>query len=242
MPERFLILDGNSILYRAFFALPELKNKKGELTNAVYGFLLVLFKLIKELKPKYLAVCFDFPAPTFRHKEFKEYKATRPPTPKDLVSQIPKLKEILKSFSIPYFEMEGFEADDLIGTLVKNSPKNIEKIIATGDLDTLQLVGKNTKVYFLQRGVKKAQIFDPEKVKEKYGGLNPEQIPDFKALVGDTSDNVPGIEGIGPKTKEKLLKKYKSVNLIKFAAIDDIISLGINRKTAMNLIEKLKES
>ena len=211
MPERMLILDSNSILYRAFFALPKLTDKKGEPIQAVYGFLLVLFKLLDELKPSYLTACFDHPGPTFRHKEFKEYKATRPKMPKELFSQIPKLKEILTAFPIQIFEKEGFEADDLVGTICAATPQKIEKIIVTGDLDTLQLVKKDVLVYFLQKGVKKNLIFNEEKVKEKFFGLEPFQIPDFKALVGDTSDNIRGIEGIGPKTATHLLLKYKNI-------------------------------
>jgi DNA polymerase-1 len=214
MADKFLILDSNSILYRAFFALPKLTTKKGEIVNGVYGFLLLFFKLIKELKPDFVGACFDFPAPTFRHEKFKEYKAKRPPTPKELSLQIPILKEVLESFHIQIFEKEGFEADDLIGTLIHLAPKEIEKIIVTGDFDTLQLVSKNVKVYFLQKGVKKSLIFDEKKVREKYGGLSPCQIPDFKALVGDPSDNIIGIEGIGPKTAISLLLKHKNLKEI----------------------------
>jgi DNA polymerase-1 len=239
MPEKFLILDSNSILYRAYFALPKLTTKKGEVVNGIYGFLLVLFKLIKEIKPKYIGACFDFPAPTFRHKEFKEYKAKRPKMPDDLILQIPRLKEILEAFSIPIFEKKNFEADDLIGTLVNFSPKEIEKIIVTGDFDTLQLVDRNVKVYFLQRGVKEAQIFDREKVKEKFEGLKPEQIPDFKALVGDPSDNILGIEGIGPKTARELLLKYKSIeNILNNIERDPKIKENLKKKI-LNNKEKL---
>lgn len=209
--DRLFILDSNSILYRAFFALPKLTTKKGELVNGVYGFLLLLFKIIREFRPEYLVACFDFPAKTLRHKEFEDYKKNRPKMPDELISQIPKLKEVLNSFSIPIFEKEGFEADDLIGTISEISPKEIEKIIVTGDLDNLQLVSEKTKVYFLKKGLKTPLILDKEKVKEKYFGLEPEQIPDFKALVGDPSDNIPGIEGIGPKTAAKLLFRYKSI-------------------------------
>jgi len=211
MEDKFLILDSNSILYRAFFALPKLTTKKGEIINGVYGFFLLFFKLIKELKPNFIAACFDFPAPTFRHLEFREYKAKRPPPPKELSSQIPLLKETLKSFPVAIFEKEKFEADDLIGTLVTLAPKEIEKIIVTGDLDTLQLVSRKVKVYFLQKGVKRTVIFDKKKVKEKYEGLLPSQIPDYKALVGDISDNIVGIAGIGPKTATRLLLKYKNI-------------------------------
>lgn len=212
MNERLLILDSNAILYRAFHALPLLTTTQGQPTNAVYGFLLLFFKLEREFKPNYLCACFDFPAKTFRHKKFKDYKAKRPPTPKDLVSQIPILKEILKAFQILILEKEGYEADDIIGTLIEKTPENLEKIIVTGDIDIFQLIRENVKVYFLSRGVKEGFLFDPQKVKEKFFGLNPWQIPDFKALVGDASDNIPGIKGIGPKTAASLLLKYQNIS------------------------------
>jgi DNA polymerase-1 len=212
--EKFLILDSNSILHRSFHALPRLTTKKGELVNAIYGFLLVLFKVIKEFQPDYVCACFDFPAKTFRHEKFKEYKAQRPPCPKDLANQIPKLKEILNAFKIPVFEKEGYEADDLIGTTVVKS-QGLEKIIISGDLDNLQLVSKETKVFVLS-GTKKSTLYDEEEVKKKYQGLKPEQIPDFKALVGDPSDNIPGVVGIGEKTAIKLLLEFGNLeNLYK---------------------------
>ena len=209
MAERLLILDANSILHRVYHALPHLTTKKGELVNAIYGFLLVLFRVIKEFKPNYVCACFDFPAKTFRHEKFKEYKAQRPPCPKDLASQIPKLKEILEAFKIPFFEKEGYEADDLIGTIVSKC-QGLEKIIVSGDLDNLQLVSKETKVFVLS-GVKKSILYDEKEVEKKYQGLKPAQIPDFKALTGDPSDNIPGIPGIGEKTAIKLLLKFKNL-------------------------------
>ncbi len=214
--KRFIIIDSNSIIHRAFYALPSLTTKKGELVNAVYGFLLVFFKALKELEPDYVAATFDFPAPTFRAKIFKEYKAKRPPTPKELYQQIPKIKEVLEVFSVPIFEKDGFEADDLIGTIArlttkkKNFPK-IEIIILSGDLDTLQLVDKNTKVYIFKKGVKEAVLYDKAKVIKKYKGLTPEQLPDFKALKGDPSDNIPGVLGIGEKTALELINKFGSL-------------------------------
>jgi len=207
--KRLIILDSNSIIHRAFYALPLLKTKKGELVNAVYGFFLVFFKAIKEFQPDYIAACFDFPAPTFRHKEYKEYKITRPPTPKDLALQIPKIKEILKAFNVPIFEKEGFEADDIIGTISERFQG--EKIILSGDLDTLQLVDKNTKIYLLKTGVKNTILYDEKLVGEKYQGLKPEQIVDFKALKGDPSDNIPGVEGIGEKTAIDLIQKFNNL-------------------------------
>ena len=208
--ERLLILDSNSILHRAFHALPSLTTKKGEQVSAVYGFLLVFFKALREIQPDFVCACFDFPAKTFRHKKFIEYKATRPPTPKDLASQIEKTKEILNFLATPVLEKEGFEADDLIGTLVKKFPEK-EKIILTGDSDTLQLINKNTEVYLLKKGVKNTVLYGENLVKERYEGLKPEQIPDFKALIGDISDNIPGVPGVGEKTAFKILQKFDSL-------------------------------
>jgi len=210
--KRLIIIDSNSIIHRAYHALPRLTTKKGELVNAVYGFLLVFFKAIREFQPDYIAACFDFPGPTFRHKKFKEYKAKRPPTPKDLVSQIPKVKEILDAFSVLIFEKEGFEADDIIASLkIKNQRAKIKNIIISGDLDLLQLVDKQTGVYILRKGVKDTVLYDENLVKEKFQGLTPEQILDFKALRGDPSDNIPGVTGVGEKTAIKLIKEFGSL-------------------------------
>jgi len=211
--KRLIIIDSNSIIHRAFHALPPLTTKKGELVNAIYGFLLVFFKAIKEFQPDFIAAVFDYPAPTFRHKKYKEYKAKRPPAPEELYQQIPKVKEILKGFNVPIFEKEGFEADDIIGTISHLAPKKqvipeIETIILSGDLDTLQLVDKKTKIYLLRKGVKDTILYDEEKVKEKYLGLSSEQIVDLKALKGDPSDNIPGVSGIGEKTALKLIKEF----------------------------------
>lgn len=215
--ERFVIIDSNSIIHRAYHALPHLATKRGELVNAIYGFLLVFFKIIKEFQPDYVAACFDFPAPTFRHKEFAEYKATRPKAPDELYEQIPKVKEILQAFSVPIFEKEGFEADDLIGTISKKAEKDpaVETVILSGDLDTLQIVDENTKVYTLKKGVKDTILYDEAKVLARYQ-IPPSLLPDFKALVGDSSDNIPGVPGIGPKTATKLLTETGSLeNLYK---------------------------
>jgi len=210
--KHLLIIDANSVIHRAYHALPLLTTKKGELVNAVYGFLLVFFKAIKDFQPDYIAACFDFPGPTFRHKKYKKYKAKRPPTPKDLVSQIPKVKEILNAFSVPVFEKEGFEADDIIASLkIKNQRAKIKNIIISGDLDLLQLVDKQTGVYILRKGVKDTVLYDENLVKEKFQGLTPEQILDFKALRGDPSDNIPGVTGVGEKTAIKLIKEFGSL-------------------------------
>lgn len=213
--KRLIIIDSNSIIHRAFHALPPLTTKKGELVNAVYGFLLVFLKVLRELKPDFVFATFDFPGPTFRHKEFKEYKATRPKAPAELYNQIPKIKEILKFFNVPIFEKEGFEADDLIGTISRLAPKKqilpeIETIILSGDLDTLQLINPQTKVYLLKRGVKDTILYDEKAVQERYG-LSPEQLVDFRALKGDPSDNIPGVPSIGEKTAQKLIKEFGSL-------------------------------
>ena len=217
--KRLIIIDSNSLIHRAYHALPPLTTKKGELVNAVYGFLLVFLKALKEFQPDYIAACFDLPGPTFRHKKFKEYKAKRPPTPEELCRQIPKVKEILKSFDVPIFEKEGFEADDIIGTISKLAPRKqawpkLETVILSGDLDTLQLVNPCTKVYALRKGVKDTILYDIEKVKEKFQGLTPEQILDFKSLRGDASDNIPGVTGVGEKTAIELLLKFGSLENI----------------------------
>ena len=214
--KKLIIIDSNSIIHRAYHALPPLTTKKEELVNAVYGFLLVFFKAIREFQPDFIAATFDFPAPTFRHKKYKEYKAKRPPAPEELYQQIPKVKEVLEAFNVPIFEKEGFEADDIIGTIAHLAPKRqiipeVETIILSGDLDVLQLINPKTKIYSLRKGVKDIILYDEDLVKEKYGGLMPEQLLDFKALKGDPSDNIPGVPGIGEKTAVELIKEFGSL-------------------------------
>jgi len=214
--KRLIIIDGNSLVHRSYHALPPLTTKKGELVNAVYGFLLVFLKAIRELKPGFIVACFDLPAPTFRHQKYLAYKATRPKAPDELYNQLPKTKEVLKEFGIQIFEKEGFEADDIIGTIAKMAAQKqvfpeIEIIILSGDLDTLQLINENTKVYALKRGLKDTILYDENMVEERYQGLTSEQLPDFKALKGDPSDNIPGVPGIGEKTAIELIKRFSSL-------------------------------
>lgn len=228
--EKVLILDSNSILHRAFHALPKLTTKKGEPTGAIYGFLLALFKAIKEIQPDYIFAAFDFPAKTFRHLEFKEYKIQRPKTPQELAIQIPLLKEILKFLLVEVLEKEGFEADDIIGTLVKKI-KGKEKIILSGDYDNLQLIDKETKVWVLMKGVKEILFFGEKEVKEKYQ-IPPNLLADYKALVGDPSDNIPGIKGIGPKIAVQLLEK--------FGEIENFFE-KVEREKLSKEIEKIKD-
>jgi DNA polymerase-1 len=187
------------------------------LVNAVYGFLLVFFKTIKDFHPEFIAACFDARGKTFRHKKFEKYKAKRPPAPENLYSQIPKVKEVLKVFKVPVFEKEGFEADDLIGTIANQAPKKqvlpaIETIILSGDLDNLQLVNAKTRVYFLKKGVKDVVLYDEKSVEQRYQGLKPGQLTDFRALRGDPSDNIPGVTGIGEKTAQELLLEFENLD------------------------------
>ncbi len=214
-----IIIDSNSVIHRAYHALPNLTTKKGEPVNAVYGFLLVFLKALKDFNPDFIAACFDFPGPNFRHKKFREYKANRPPTPEELCRQIPKVKEVLECFNVSIFEKEGFEADDIIGTIAglscqKKGFSEIENIILSGDSDSLQLIDSRTQVYLLRKGVKDIVLYDEKKVKEKLRGLTPKQLLDFKSLRGDPSDNIPGVTGIGEKTATDLLLEFGSLENI----------------------------
>lgn len=246
--KRLIIFDSNAVIHRAFHALPPLGLKKQGLVNAVYGFLLVFFKAAREFQPDYIAAVFDFPAPTFRHKKFKEYKAKRPPTPPELYLQIPKVKEILKAFGVPIFEKKGYEADDIIATICSKAPQKqvlpkIETVIISGDLDVLQLVDSNTKAYLLRRGVKDTILYDEAKTKERYQGLNPEQLLDFRALRGDPSDNIPGVTGVGEKTAIKLLKQFGDLeNIYKEIKQDSTRAKKIKPKLTQLLIQHKEQA
>ena len=244
MKKRLIIIDSHSLIHRAYHALPKLTTGKGELVNAVYGVLLAFFRTVKEFNPDYIAACFDLPGPTFRHEEFKEYKATRPKTPDELCDQIPKVKQVFNAFSVPVFEKQGFEADDLLATIARKSQipstksktnsnvqnsndqnkEKIEIIILSADLDLLQVVDDNTKVLSLKRGIKNTILYDAEKVFERYG-FSPAMMPDFKALVGDASDNIPGVPGIGEKTATALIKEFGSLEKI-YENLDQISRIG----------------
>ncbi|MBI2038474.1 MAG: hypothetical protein HYT19_00940 [Candidatus Nealsonbacteria bacterium] len=210
--KQLLIIDANSVIHRAYHALPPLTSKSGEMVNAVYGFLLVFLKVIKEFKPAFVAACFDVKGPTFRHKKFEDYKAKRPKAPEELYSQIPIVKEILRAFNVPIFEKNGFEADDIIGTIAFLSP--VKTIILSGDADALQLVNSKTKVFALRKGVKDTVLYDEQLTKEKFKGLVPSQVSDFKGLRGDPSDNIPGVKGIGEKTATELLLNFGDLEKI----------------------------
>lgn len=206
--QKLVLIDGNALIHRAFHALPPLTNKKGQMTNAVFGFTSVLLKAIKDLKPTHIVVAFDKKGPTFRHKLYKDYKATREAAPKELYQQIPIVHQVVKAMNIPFYEMKGFEADDIIGTLSKKA--GIDNVIVTGDLDALQLVDQDTKVYTMRRGVQDTVVYDSKKVKQRYD-LKPEQLIDYKGLRGDASDNIPGVPGVGEKTAVILLKEFGTI-------------------------------
>ncbi|MGB9803028.1 DNA polymerase I [Desulfofundulus sp.] len=207
----FLILDGNSLAHRAFHAIPHLATSQGVITNAVYGFTNMLFKVLKEIKPDLVAVCFDKGKITFRHDHYKEYKAHRPATPDELRPQLPLIKEVLTAMNIPVLECEGYEADDLIGTLVTRAEQaGISSIIITGDQDALQLVSSLTRVFLTRKGISELEEYTEGRVWERFG-ITPAQFPDYKGLTGDPSDNIPGVPGIGPKTARSLLNQYGSL-------------------------------
>lgn len=212
---KFVIIDGNAIIHRTWHALPPtLTTKKGEVVNAVYGFTSILLKVLKDLRPTSLAVAFDLKGPTFRHEEYREYKATREKKPDELYEQIPKIKKILGAFHIPILEKEGFEADDIIATLTekfKHSPLVQKIVIVTGDMDTFQLVDETTEVVAMHKGISDTLTYTPERIQERFGGLTPQQLVDFKALRGDPSDNIPGVRGIGEKTAIQLLKAFHTL-------------------------------
>ncbi len=213
MDKPLLILfDGHALIHRAFHALPPLSvSKTGEPTGAVYGFVLMLLKVLQDYRPTHLAMAFDRPTPTFRHLEFEEYKAQRPKAPDELVRQIGRVRDVVKVFNIPIFELDGYEADDVLGTISRQATaEGIDTIIVTGDNDELQLVSERAKVLLPQRGFVDSALYGPAFVSEKYG-IAPEQIPDLKGLKGDQSDNIPGVPGIGEKTAAKLIQQFGSV-------------------------------
>jgi len=209
--EKLLVLDGNSLMNRAFYALPPLTNTEGLNTNAVYGFVTMLFKMREEIKPDYIVATFDKKAPTFRHEHYKDYKAGRKRMPPELEEQFPVLKDLLKLLAIDIYEIEGFEADDLIGTLaVTAEGKDIDVYIVTGDKDALQLATDRTRVIITKKGITEKEIYDRNRMIEECG-VTPDQFIDVKGLMGDTSDNIPGVPGVGEKTAFKLIKEYGSV-------------------------------
>ncbi len=211
--DKFMIIDGSSLLYRGFYALPLLSTREGIYTNGIYGFLTMLYKVVEERKPSYLSVVFDMKGPTFRHEEYDAYKANRMATPSELVQQFPIIREVLDAMNIKYIEISGFEADDIAGTLAKKAEDTHDVILVTGDRDYLQLASDTIKVLITKKGITDLGEYDRDKIIEEYG-ISPDQLIDLKGLMGDASDNIPGVPGIGEKTGLKLLKEYGSIDNI----------------------------
>ena len=211
MSEKFLLIDGSSLLHRAFFALPPLTNKAGVNTGAVYGLCNMLLKLLQEIQPKYMLVAFDKSRKSFRTEKFADYKGQRKATPPELKEQFPLSIELLQTMGIPTLELDNYEADDIIGTLSAAAPEDVDVKIVTGDRDEFQLIKSNVEVLFTKKGISNIAVYDEKAFGEEYQGLVPKQIIDLKGLMGDTSDNIPGVPGVGPKTALKLITAYQTV-------------------------------
>ena len=235
--EKFVIIDGNAILHRAYHALPPFTTKEGIQVNAVYGFASMLLKILDTIKPKYLAVSFDVAKKTFRDDLYKEYKATRVKGDQELYDQIPLVYKVVEAFDIPIYKKAGFEADDVIGTIAKELSRDWdgEVIIASGDKDLLQLVDKNIHVYLLRKGITDVEMFGEKEVKEKFG-FEPKMMVDFKSLKGDPSDNIPGVKGIGDKGANELINKVGKLEEI-YKQIDSLEEKGISKRTVKLLRE-----
>ena len=246
--ERLILLDSHAIIHRAYHALPEFMNSRGEPTGAIYGLATMLFKIITDLKPDYIIACFDLPKKTFRHEAYDNYKAGRAKADEALVAQLIRSRDFFKALSIPMYECEGFEADDLLGTITEQLKKKKEKIdiiIASGDMDTLQLVDNNhVQVYTLKKGINDIILYNEKKVFERFG-FSPDKLPDYKGLRGDPSDNIIGIKGIGEKTATILISKYGTIENI-YKAInkneEDLKKLGITERVLTLLKEGEEEA
>ena len=239
--KKFVAIDGNSIINRAFYGImgsKMLMTADGKYTNAVYGFLAILFKILEDLNPDYLAVAFDLRAPTKRHELYKEYKGTRKGMPNELAEQMPILKNVLRAMNITILEKEGYEADDILGTISKMAAaQGIETIILSGDRDNFQLIEKNIKVRIphTKAGKTETEDYDIAKVREIYG-LPPEKLIEVKGLMGDTADNIPGIPGVGEKTALRLIKDYGSVETLyeKIEKMQDDLKGALRQKIIDN--------
>ena len=266
--KKLVLIDSNAIIHRAYHSMPKnMSTSHGELTGVVYGFATTLIKVLEDLNPDYVAASFDLSGPTFRHKEYKEYKATRVKADQELYDQIPRVRELVSTMEIPIYEKEGFEADDVIGTITKqisndklqNPNKKLDSkfknketpstklktynlklktYIVSGDKDIFQLVNGNVKVYNLKKGLSQTQIVDREVIQKDYG-LDPEDFIDLKALAGDASDNIPGIPGIGPKTATVLLQKFDTLDGI-YENLDRCEEEGIKPRI-VGLLKDYKE-
>jgi len=228
-----MLLDGYGLVYRGYFALPPLTTSKGDLVNGVFGFASIVLRGLADLQPDYLAVSFDLPGPTFRHEQYAEYKATRTKMPDDLRDQFPKVREVVKALRIPVYEMQGYEADDVIGTITRqlDPREDLETTIVTVDLDMLQLVTPRVRLMTTRSGVENTVIYDVARIDERFG-LRPDQMVDYKALKGDPTDNIPGVPGVGEKTAAKLIREFADLDSL-YSRLDEV--------TPEKLREKLRE-
>ncbi len=227
--KRLVVIDGHAILHRAFHALPPLSTSKGEVVNAVYGFVSILLRVMEELKPTHLTVVFDTPKPTFRNKLSSDYQATRPKTDEKLIGQFDLAHRVVEEMGILHFEMDGYEADDVIGTIVRKlKTEKVESIIVTGDKDLMQLVDEYIKLYMPVKGMSVSKLYLVKDVEEKLG-VKPKDVVDLKALIGDQSDNYPGVSGIGPKTAVELLRSWGSFEGI-YKHLEEIKSKTVKEK------------
>lgn len=233
MADKFLVIDGSSLIHRAFFALPPLMNKQGVHTGAVYGLCNMLLRLLEDVQPKYMAVAFDKSRKTFRTEMYADYKGQRKPTPSELSEQFPLAAKVLEAMNIRVLEMDNYEADDIIGTFAVHAPQDVEVIIVTGDRDELQLLDKRTKVFYTRKGISDIKVFDEAAFADDYEGLVPSQLIELKGLMGDTSDNIPGVPGVGPKTALKLIKEYDTVEGV-LDNIDKISGKALKTKLSEN--------
>ncbi|HCY8847339.1 TPA: DNA polymerase I [Staphylococcus aureus] len=228
--NKLVLIDGNSLSFRAFYALPLLSNKAGIHTNAVYGFAMLLEKILKEEKPNHFLVAFDAGKTTFRHEKYSEYKGGRQKTPPELSEQFPYIRQLLDAYHIKRYELDNYEADDIIGTLSKEADKaGFQTIIITGDRDLTQLATDNVTIYYTKKGVTDVDHYTPDFIAEKYNGLTPNQIIDMKGLMGDTSDNIPGVAGVGEKTAIKLLNQFDTVEGV-YEHLDEISGKKLKEK------------
>jgi DNA polymerase-1 len=225
-----MLLDGYGLVYRGYFALPPLTTSKGELVNGVFGFASIVLRGIQDLQPDYLAVSFDLPGPTFRHEQYADYKATRVKMPDDLRDQFPKVREVVKALRIPVYEMPGYEADDVIGTITRelDGRDDLETTIVTVDLDMLQLVTPRVRLMTTRSGVENTVMYDVARIDERFG-LRPDQMIDYKALKGDPTDNIPGVPGVGEKTAAKLIREFGDLDSL-FARIDEVMPEKLREK------------
>ncbi|HLR62991.1 MAG TPA: DNA polymerase I [Lentibacillus sp.] len=229
MSNKLVLIDGNSVIYRAFFALPLLNNDKGVYTNAIYGFTNMLLKIIEDEKPTHMLVAFDAGKTTFRHETYKEYKGGRQKTPPELSEQIPLLKEVLDAFHVSHYQLDLYEADDIIGTLSKQAQgENWDVTVISGDKDLLQLVSDKVTVNLTKKGISDIEAYTPDFMQEKMS-ISPKQIIDLKALMGDSSDNIPGVPGVGEKTAAKLLKQFATVDNV-YENLDDVSGKKLKEK------------